>query len=615
MSLATLPPELYASIISHFLPDEVSQSVLSLTRALPYAPIPQHHLFHNIHIRHSRKLIQFYRRLRQSSEEENTSSLVQTFNLESWDVDAEVLLNVVHLLPNLNHLTLWIGPLNFAPQHLEELLDVSGVKNGARYLTCLAKLRSLTLRFKPYVQKATYRKFLEGSYFDGTLYAISRWPRGTLSTLSIIQDPFEEEKTMPGTSSITSSSSRRKELGFAQPIVFFQIEPGLPILLRSPAIRSSLTSFCFRIPSRNTIRSFTHPPPPNPPSFGPSRNDSDDSEDDSERIRRKYTHETAGLCATPCLKLLDISTSTIPASSVPTILGKYPSLEHLIMDGCGLLSGELGVANECGAWAALAKSLALSGAIRAQERQKKVEDWIERLREHERRELDAGGAEQAESSTSTFNSRIQAKKSRKGRKGVATATISLRKEDTPLQQSSFIEKAKFGGPRAPGGTTPIPISVTKRVRVLPSLPTLRSFTTDLSLPLSHPGASDASARSALLETIQMKWEEGWAEGMAQLVRRRQLMRTSWRNGIVRVVQFAQANELGFGKSIDDEEVFGDTEEGFDGLTDVQDVEDFEVDLSGQSTCGRAPILCLAGNDKAEKHLDGCGHAVQNVWGM
>ncbi|KAJ8084784.1 hypothetical protein PM082_003561 [Marasmius tenuissimus] len=603
MYLANLPPELYASIISHFPAKQIGQNVLSLTRALPHSPIPQGSLFHNVRIKDPTQLTQFYLRLRRSPEEENAPFLVRTFSLESWNVDAEVLLDVVHLLPNLESLSLWIGPLNFAPQHLEELLDVSRTKKGARYLVCLGELRKLSLRFKPYVEKATYHKFLEGSYFDSTLYALSRWPRSSLPTLSIAQDPFEEQDTKTGT------ITRRNELGFAQPIVFFQVDPALPILLRSPTIRSSLISLRFRLPSRNTTRSFTHPPPPNPPSFGPSRRDDSDSEEEAERIRQMYTHETANLSAAPYLKLLDISTSSIPASSIPTILAKYPSIEHLTLDKSSLLPGELAVRNDGGEWAALAKSFALAGAVKAQERQKKVDQWLERLREHESGQVDTGAA--------STNVRTREKKARKGRKGLATATISLRKEDNaPAPPPIDLKKGRLGTPRGPGGTTPVPISSSKRIRILPSLPTLRSFSTDMVPPSFHPAAHDTAARDALIQTIQLKWEEGWAEGISQLVRRRQLMRTSWRNGIVRTVRFAQVDELKLGRGTDDDEAFGDTEEGFDGLVDVQQAEDFDVDLSGQSVCGKAPVLCLAGNDAAESslHSDGCGHsAAREVW--
>ncbi|KAJ7922886.1 hypothetical protein B0H13DRAFT_100133 [Mycena leptocephala] len=43
-----LPTELYSSIIEQIPPESLQQSILSLTRALPYAPIPLHGLFEHI---------------------------------------------------------------------------------------------------------------------------------------------------------------------------------------------------------------------------------------------------------------------------------------------------------------------------------------------------------------------------------------------------------------------------------------------------------------------------------------------------------------------------------------------------------------------------------------
>ncbi|KAG7099888.1 hypothetical protein E1B28_001689 [Marasmius oreades] len=82
--------------------------------------------------------------------------------------------------------------------------------------------------------------------------------------------------------------------------------------------------------------------------------------------------------------------------------------------------------------------------------------------------------------------------------------------------------------------------------------------------------------------------------------------------LVRVVRFAEVDELKLGESVDDEEAFGDTEEGFDGLIDVQHADNIDVDLSM-----RAPILCLSGTDmfEDEAHVDGCGHGIpRDVWG-
>jgi hypothetical protein len=53
-------------------------------------------------------------------------------------VDAEIVINLIRLLPNLQALTIWVGPSSFAPEHLEELLSEP-----------LLGLRYLSLRFRP----------------------------------------------------------------------------------------------------------------------------------------------------------------------------------------------------------------------------------------------------------------------------------------------------------------------------------------------------------------------------------------------------------------------------------------------------------------------------------
>ncbi|KAK7058648.1 hypothetical protein VNI00_002284 [Paramarasmius palmivorus] len=457
----------------------------------------------------------------------------------------------------------------------------------------------------------THYPFLQGSYFDSTLYALARWPKALLPSLSIAQDPFDQQKH--------TSVIRGNSLGFAQPLVFFQIDPALAILLRSPTIRATLTSLRFRIPGRN-ILAFTQPPPPNPPSFGALRpaNDSSDSEEEAERIRQLYTHEYARLTASPHLTLLDVATTAIPGSNISSILGRFPSLRHLIMDKCGLLPGELCVRNNCGEWAALAKSLATAGSYKAQEREEKVTQWLERLCEYKRAQA---GSVEAAGSSSSANNLSRAKKTKKGRKGVATATISLRKEELPspppfLQPENMKNSLTLpiigGGPGVPKR----PINPRQKIRILPTIPTLRSFATDVA-PL-HPAASNVPAREALFKVIRTKWEEGWAEGVAQLVKKRQLLRASWKNNTVRVVRFADPHELRQLNQDHSGEAFGDTEEGLDGLVDIYDAEEFDVDLADSNGCGKSPTLCLEGTGRfveGHSHLDECGHILaRNIWG-
>ena len=115
---AHLPSEIYAAILDQ-LPLPIAKGVvLSLTRALPHAPIPQNLLFHNVHIVHPVQSIQLTRRLRQAP---NYRACIRSFALESLEVDADVIVNLVRWLPRLTSLSLCVGP-TFAPEHLEELL-------------------------------------------------------------------------------------------------------------------------------------------------------------------------------------------------------------------------------------------------------------------------------------------------------------------------------------------------------------------------------------------------------------------------------------------------------------------------------------------------------------
>src|SRR6201999_2292934 len=95
VSIATLPPELYSAILSHVPSPDCKQTVLSLTRALPYSPIPLHLLFEQIRLQHAEHVVQLYLRLRKSASD---AELVRSFSLETWTVDADVALNLIRLM-------------------------------------------------------------------------------------------------------------------------------------------------------------------------------------------------------------------------------------------------------------------------------------------------------------------------------------------------------------------------------------------------------------------------------------------------------------------------------------------------------------------------------------
>lgn len=134
-SLGSLPPELYTAILSHIPADSLQQTVLSLTRALPLSPIPLYHLFACIHLKHGDQVVQLYQLLRKALDQ---AAWVRVFTLETWQVDADVVVNLIRLLSQVvRSLTLFIGP-NFAPEHLEEIFEKP-----------MPKLRFISLRFRP----------------------------------------------------------------------------------------------------------------------------------------------------------------------------------------------------------------------------------------------------------------------------------------------------------------------------------------------------------------------------------------------------------------------------------------------------------------------------------
>ena len=63
--------------------------------------------------------MQLYRRIQGRLDE---SHWVKEFSLETWSVDADVVVNLVALLSRLSTITLFVGP-NFAPEHTEEMLE------------------------------------------------------------------------------------------------------------------------------------------------------------------------------------------------------------------------------------------------------------------------------------------------------------------------------------------------------------------------------------------------------------------------------------------------------------------------------------------------------------
>lgn len=133
-SFETLPPELYSAILDLFPPTDLQRTTLSLLKALPKSPIPEHYLFSRIHLKRAEQVVQLNLRLRKARA---NAEWVKDFSLETWTVDADVAVNLIHLLPQIKELTLFVGP-NFSPEHLEEIFE-----------SPMPTLQFISLRFRP----------------------------------------------------------------------------------------------------------------------------------------------------------------------------------------------------------------------------------------------------------------------------------------------------------------------------------------------------------------------------------------------------------------------------------------------------------------------------------
>jgi hypothetical protein len=225
-----------------------------------------------------------------------------------------------------------------------------------------------------------------------------------------------------------------------------------------------------------------------------------------------------------------------------------------------------------GEWNALGRRCALVGVRRAKEREKVLKAWLESSTIVETIGSDAAPAMSRDPNPD--------RKVKGGRKGLATATISLRKPDVnPSSLSRPLLSEKQVGQSKKGNS---------RIRVLPPIPRLVS----LSIALTHTPDK--------YPIIRAEFEEGWAEGVAVLAMTRSRLRTSAGNG-VRVMKFTKS------VMADDKSEEPGYEEGFDGLEDVDSIEMSREE--GGPWSQNPPILCFSGPARAGLHEDNCGHSV------
>ena len=113
-----------------------------------------------------------------------------------------------------------------------------------------------------------------------------------------------------------------------------------------------------------------------------------------------------------------MSTSSVVARDLEGLLGRMPHIQILVLDGCPIVSQRTDVQLDAGEpfqqWMELGRTLALVGKRRATEREKKLKAWVENYYVTVNEEPDPA------------LQKGKSGKAKRGRKGLATATISLR---------------------------------------------------------------------------------------------------------------------------------------------------------------------------------------------
>lgn len=375
------------------------------------------------------------------------------------------------------------------------------------------------------------RRIYQGAYFDSTLIALSRWPTASLPTISIVQDRRDPDVA--------------QKQAFAQPIVFFRLH-SLTTLLHSPSISSSLTTLRLRIPSRPVVSSICG----------------------AHLFNDQLTNPPTLIAA---LDYLDLSTCGVLESELDMILIRFKQLKYLIMDECSVLRGE----SQEGEWASLGKRCALVGVRRAKERESVFKIWLE----------SATIVTPVEDGAPASMTNVAVPTVRRGRRGLATATISLRQVSPVRQAAPGPSRGTISFQDAVRRNKPI------KTRILPPVPTL------LSLCATTPSLIQPDRYA----TIRAEFETGFAEGIAQLTVTRARLRASARNK-VRVMRFRSTPLDG---EVQDEE-------GLEGLEaiDIDDTESFAMPTDENGILiVTPPVLCLVGPGKEEDHPKGCGHMV------
>jgi hypothetical protein len=360
---------------------------------------------------------------------------------------------------------------------------------------------------------------------------------------------------------------------FAQPIVFHLLDQPLSLLIHSESFASSLKYFRLRIPARPVVGPITRVY---------AANQVDDP--DHGKI-------------VPAIEVLDLSTCMVRENDIDSLLSRFSTLQHLILDDCvGLLRHAAGPAfgEEYVWWNSLGRRCAMFGLKKARDKEKELKALLDTLRQQQQRQ-------QANNDISAnIDQRREPRKSRQGRRGLATARITIRGANA-LSEAGSSTQLPLGLSIAPNIAPP-------KVNVLPPTPILKS----LSLHAELKGIQLTGPQPDRSKIIN-EFEQGWYDGLRAVWDRRHRMGKSFKRE-----REAHVNSVycAFRPARDrDEEgdafqdlvlIFKEDEHLFSAPRDAETADVMFPD---------APILCLAGASlDPHAHSITCGHSMASaVW--
>ncbi|KAH9051315.1 hypothetical protein EDB83DRAFT_2293892 [Lactarius deliciosus] len=279
--LTSLPPELFACILDCVPSIDLQQTTISLLRILSYGRIPnwRRYLFYHIHLKSSVNVWTLGDHLERTP---GDAGFIKKFTLATWIADADAVINVVLMMPELEWLSLCID-INFTPDRLRRLFHKP-----------MPNLRYLSLRFRPNEHTCVFPLllptfmflfiFTQHTHYDSVLESLAGWPSAELPAISVVEDLVDDPT---GRSAQLLNSFHLNNLSDLA---------SSPLLARTHALR-------LRIPGREIVR-----------------------------ILRPSRYRPV----LPRITFLDLSTSCLSDLDVSKLLHGLPRLHHLVLDYCNL---------------------------------------------------------------------------------------------------------------------------------------------------------------------------------------------------------------------------------------------------------------------------------------